>query len=337
MRSKKKVVTIGGGTGSPIIIQALIKAGIDGITAISAAMDSGGRTGAIKMDERGQVISVGDLWRTLLALLPPEEYVKPSTQAFTEMISYTDGRWRNVGYTLYYALLEKYQNNYVEVQALLEQLLGVRFAGSAIPITLRPTTLCFRTASGSIYYGEHELDKHNMSTDMVDTIWCDPLVSAQQEALKAIRQADYLIYCPGSLYGSVLSNFLPEGVSEALKNTRAHKVLITNLVTTRNETHGFNPIDYWDVLSRYSNLSKPIDLMITPELSQIEFEQKYPLIANRYQREHAYFLGWQINELREIRERGVKVIRGKIYHVTERQELRHNEESLANLFSTLLV
>ena len=38
-----KVVTIGGGTGAPIVIKALIEAGVRDITAICAAMDSGGK------------------------------------------------------------------------------------------------------------------------------------------------------------------------------------------------------------------------------------------------------------------------------------------------------
>ena len=47
-----KIVTIGGGTGAPIILRALIKAGFEQIDAISAAMDSGGQTGVIRSDER---------------------------------------------------------------------------------------------------------------------------------------------------------------------------------------------------------------------------------------------------------------------------------------------
>ena len=64
-----KIVTIGGGTGAPIVLRALIKAGFDHIDAISAAMDSGGQTGVIRSDERDQVIAVSDLLRNLVALI----------------------------------------------------------------------------------------------------------------------------------------------------------------------------------------------------------------------------------------------------------------------------
>ena len=47
-----KIVTIGGGTGAPIITQALLLSGFKNLSCIAASMDSGGRTGIIRSDER---------------------------------------------------------------------------------------------------------------------------------------------------------------------------------------------------------------------------------------------------------------------------------------------
>ena len=138
------IVTIGGGSGAPVVIKALIQAGFSNIKAICTAMDTGGRSGLVRTDERDRVISVGDLLRNLMALVPESNHLT-NIQAFRQMIDFTDGRRRNLGYSIYYALLEKFQNNFIQVQDLLEQLLNIKFSGIAIPITLEPTQIHIQT------------------------------------------------------------------------------------------------------------------------------------------------------------------------------------------------
>lgn len=313
-----KVVTIGGGTGSPIIIKALIKAGFKNITAICAAMDSGGKTGIIRSDERDRVIAVSDLLRNLLAMIPNNH------TAFEEMLNFTDGRNRNLGYTIYYSLLEKYNNNFLAVQDHFERLLGIKFQGRAIPISLEPTHIKFRTTSGEVWSGEHELDRQAMSTNMVTKIWVEPQVKATHEALSAIVNADLIIYTPGSLYGSILVNFLPLGVKLALKKSKAKKILITNLTSNRNQTHEFTSQLYLKIFQKYTGLKRPFDILIAPNISRQDFEKRYLKIAKAYAREHSHFLGW-----------------GEGYDVwtvtDEFNRLRHDPIKLAKVFKHIII
>lgn len=312
-----KVVTIGGGTGSPIIIKALIKAGFKNITAICAAMDSGGKTGIIRSDERDRVIAVSDLLRNLLAMIPNNH------MAFEEMLNFTDGRNRNLGYIIYYALLEKYNNNFMAIQDHFERLLGTKFLGQAVPVSLDPTHIKFATVSGEFWSGEHELDRQAMSANNVIKMWIEPRVKATKEALNAIKNADFIIYTPGSLYGSILVNFLPLGVKQALKQSKAKKILITNLTSNRNQTHEFTPLSYLKVFQKYTGLKKPFDVLISPNINRQEFEKKYPQIAKAYAREHSYFLGW---------EEGYD-----IWTVTDEfNRLRHDPIKLAKIFKRII-
>ena len=104
----RKIVTIGGGTGAPVIVQALLQAGYQNISCLCASMDSGGKTGIIRSDERDQVIAISDLLKNLIALISSTNH-KKNIRAFIDLVSFIDGRQRNLGYTIYYALLEKYQ------------------------------------------------------------------------------------------------------------------------------------------------------------------------------------------------------------------------------------
>lgn len=131
-----QVVTIGGGTGGPVVLHALKMAGVKNIQAICAAMDSGGVTGGIRSDERDHVIAISNLLRNLLALIPEEHSNSRNATAFEELVTYKDGRQRNWGYLLYYAMLEKYNGDFRRGQGFFERLLGFRFVGTAIPVTL---------------------------------------------------------------------------------------------------------------------------------------------------------------------------------------------------------
>ena len=330
------IVTIGGGSGAPVVIKALIQAGFSNIKAICTAMDTGGRSGLVRTDERDRVISVGDLLRNLMALVPESNHLT-NIQAFRQMIDFTDGRRRNLGYSIYYALLEKFQNNFIQVQDLLEQLLNIKFSGIAIPITLEPTQIHIQTQSGQQYIGEHQLDYFSMSKDMVTKIWIDPPVTSTPEAISAIKQADYIIYCPGSLYGSIIANFLPQGVAQALVQSSATKIFITNLVSNRNEDHHFKPIDYWQLFKKYTHLDHPFEIIIVPNITQAQFQLQHLQVAKSYAHEHSFFLGWDTEQLKLIQQKGVKTISSHIFFLSpEYQRLRHDPHALANIFKQII-
>jgi len=331
-----KIVTIGGGTGAPSIIKSLILAGFSNIQAISTAMDSGGKTGTIRTDERDRVIAISDLFRNLLALIPPTGINSPQIQAFTDLVNYTDGRNRNLGYTLYYALLEKYQNDFLQTQAHLEQLLNINFLGTAIPVTLESANLGFTTQTGSTHWGEHELDRLSMSTDMVTDFYLDHPIKATKQAQIAIQNANYLIFCPGSFYGSVLANLLPEGIISALNSSKAKKILITNLVSDRNQTHQIDLANYLKLFDQYSHQNNLIDIVICPHLSRRQFEAKYPRSARNYATEHSHFLGWSNSEIKKLKKSDLSFLAADIFTITTRHRLRHDPTKLAHIFETLI-
>jgi len=331
-----KIVTIGGGTGAPIITQALLLAGYKNLSCIAASMDSGGKTGIIRSDERDQVIAISDLLRTLISLISSNNHQK-NIKAFTNLVSFTDGRQRNLGYTIYYALLEMYHDDFIKVQDHLENLLGIKFDGTVIPVTTDSSNICFETKNGTVFHGEHELDKQSMSKNTITDLWLDPDVPATPQAINAIEQADYLIYCPGSLYGSVISNFLPIGIKEALKVSKAQKILVTNLVSNRNQTHHFTPEKYLKVFRHFTDLKKPFDYIISPDITQKAFEKKYSKVAKSYALEHSHFLSWTRKDLKTATQKGIKILTSDIISITPQlSRLRHDPKKLSKVFKSII-
>ena len=328
-----KIVTIGGGSGTTVVNQALLYAGVKNITSVITSMDSGGVTGRMRTDSRGQEIAYSDSLRTLISLLPLQSLNSTKVKNLIQMLRRRNDRGQDLGYTIFSHYFSQ-ETGFGEIQNLLENLTGLKFMGQVLPVTTQSTNLFFKTESGQVFKGEHELDTQRMSADMVAQIWLEPEVTAYIKAVEAIADADFIIYSCGSLYGSVLANLLPKGVQQALRLTKAKTALVTNLASTRNESDNFTPEDFVKIFQKYAKLPDPLDYLIVPGISRTEFEKKYPKVAKRYALEHSHFLGWD-----NFDRTGPEV--DILFHQAvsldpKHLRLRHDPKKLAKVFKKLL-
>lgn len=299
----KRVVTVGGGTGTGVVNESLLRSGVKHIDCIVAVMDSGGITGRMRTDSKGEEIAYSDGLRSLLSLINPKHANRKKVKLLKDFLRRRNKRGQDLGYTIFSHYYDG-KNGFEQVQELLETLTDVKFLGKVIPVTLESTNIVFQTKSGITYHGEHELDDKRMSADEVRKMWLDPPVVANPKALATIKQADYIFFACGSLHGSVLVNLLPSGIKGALAKSRAKKILITNLASTRNATHNYTPLDFIKIFQKYSGLKKPLDGLVVPSQSRQVFETKHPDVAKRYMNEHSHFLGWKKEELKSIEKIG---------------------------------
>lgn len=324
-------MTIGGGTGTPVINEALLRAGVDHISSIVTVMDSGGITGRMRTDSHGQEVAYSDAMRTMLSLIRPDDKESPRYKSL-EKILRSRTETDQLGYSLLSHLFDK-NTGFAETQKTLEVLTGLHFYGEVIPVTTQSTNICFETKSGETFCGEHELDNHRMSKDAVTKIWLDPGVEAFPDAIKTLQSADIIIFAFGSLYGSVISNLLPVGMVEAYKSTRAQRLYITNLASTRNETHEFLPQDFINVFKKYTGLKYPLTHLVIPRISRQQFEDQYPEVAKKYDDEHSHFLGWEQHELPE----DVRIIPHQATAIEPiHKRLRHDAVKLEETFDAFL-
>jgi len=319
MKKKLKVCTIGGGSGIPIVNRALVRAGFEDIHSIVTTFDSGGDSGRMRTDERGNLLAFSDYWRSLMSLWKDGQ----KKHVWEEMLRYRDGRGRNFGNTFFQFMAEK-TGDMSGVDSLFKELTGANLMGEVIPVSIKPADICFETISGKNFKGEHNLDDYRMSDDCVKKIWLEPEVEASDEAIKSIKEADVIIVGPGSIYGSILVNFLPKGVSDAFLKSKAKKILISNLVSVANEGKILNEKVYDDIFVKYIGKNNVFDMKICPDFSKINKKTMCKIIAN-YEYEHS-FLVKSLNNKNDI------VIIDK-----KNMRLRHSVLKLANLFSKLLV
>jgi hypothetical protein len=80
---KKKTVTIGGGSGQPVLLSALRRISDIDITAIVTTMDDGGSTG--RLCQQYDSLPVGDIMKCIIALSDDYDFLK---EIFLKIISY---------------------------------------------------------------------------------------------------------------------------------------------------------------------------------------------------------------------------------------------------------
>lgn len=304
----------------PTINRALVRAGFRHINSIVTTFDSGGDTGRLRTDERGRILAFSDYWRSLLSLWKDED----QKEAWEEMLRYRDGRGRNFGNTFFQFMSEKC-GGLSKVDQYFALLTDAKLCGQVIPVTVSPAEICFSTISGKIFRGEHNLDDLRMSFDKVTKIWLEPSVKANPDATKALINSDLIIICPGSMYGSVLINFLPQGISPAFIKSKAKKVLITNIMSAACENHGFDQDDYAKTFKHYLKPWPGFDLIIMPDMSCLQ-TGLLKKVLKMYRYEHSFPI--------KINHRSTQnTLIADIITIEEKNlRLRHCQEKLAKFF-----
>lgn len=305
----------------PIINQALVKAGFSNINSIVTTFDSGGDSGRIRTDERGSVLAFSDYWRSLMSLWDDGE----QKSYWQEMLKYRDGRGRNFG-NLFFQFMSEKSGNLSKVDSLFSLLTQANLLGQVIPVALNPADVCFETKSGRKFIGEHNLDDQRMSRDMVENVWLSTNILANPEAVQAVDNAKLIIFCPGSLYGSVLTNLLPNGMRDSLEKTRAKKMLVTNLMSVSNETYDFDQDDYVNTFNKFGKIN--FDYILMNDWNNIE-DKLLKKIFESYTFEHSAPIKYS--------SRGKnKAILHDIISIDEvNLRLRHSVDKLSNFFAKM--
>lgn len=239
----KNIVTIGGGTGTFVVLSAL-KSFDFNLSAVVSMCDDGGSTGKLR-DDYG-VLPPGDIRRSLIAL---SSATKSLRKLFDFRFKGGDLDGHNFG-NIFLTALEKTEGTFYQAVTAASEVLNVK--GRVIPVTLNNVRLNAELENGKIISKETNIDipKHNPELK-IKNIFLQPVAKANPDAIKAIKKADLIIIGPGDLYTSVLPNFLVSGVAKAIRFSKARKIFICNLMTKNGETNKFSVIDFLSAVERY--------------------------------------------------------------------------------------
>ncbi|HEU4886466.1 MAG TPA: gluconeogenesis factor YvcK family protein [Thermoanaerobaculia bacterium] len=263
------IVAIGGGTGLSTLLRGL-KRFVDGegpwsvaaLGAIVTVTDEGGSSGVLRK-EFG-MLPPGDIRNCIVALAEEERLL---SQLFSYRFD-TDSalKGHSLGNLLLTAMTDitgSFDNAVLaasEVLAIQGQIYPSTLADVRIRATLEDgAELVGEVAISGSYIGDapRTTVRHARITHLAIE---PPDVEPTDGALAALAAADLIIIGPGSLYTSVLPNLVIRRLAEALRNARALRVYVCNVMTQPNETDGYAAQDHLRAIVEHAGLV--VDVMV---------------------------------------------------------------------------
>jgi uncharacterized cofD-like protein len=334
MMQAKKIVTIGGGTGTFTVLSGLKKYPPDmvDLTAIVTMADSGGSTGRLR-DEFGY-LPVGDVRMALAAL---SDISEGERNVLRELFLYRFDKGEglnghNFGNLFLVALTDILGS---EEKAIEYAGKVLRVPGRVLPVTALRTDLVARYTDGTVVKGESHIDEPEFSFEQekkIEAVYLEPQVAATEKALRAIEQADCVVLGPGDLYTSIVPNLLVSGMQDALVNTSAKLVYVVNLMTKFGQTSGYSMQDHVREIARYAGRVPDVVIMnstVFPEeiLSLYEKEHEFPVVDMNED------IGCEIVRADIVAKEAVKRKSGDML---KRSLIRHDPRKLAEAVMSLL-
>jgi uncharacterized cofD-like protein len=245
-------VVIGGGTGSFMVLSAL-RHYVGDLTAIVNMSDDGGSTGILR-DELG-VLPPGDVRQCLVALSTTPEYMRKLFNYRFEDGALTGHSFGN----LFLSALGKISGSFADGVKLAEQILNV--SGRVIPVTNDDVRLVATLGSERLE-GQALIELHHFQAEDRPRLTLAPFARINEEAARAIVEADLVVVGPGGLYDSILPVLLPSGMAQALLATKATKVYVSNLVSKANGPAGMKVHDYVVEIERHLGAEDIFDYVL---------------------------------------------------------------------------
>ena len=252
-------MAIGGGTGLSTLLRGLcrhvVKPGspssvpgqISDLAAVVTVTDDGGSSGRLRKDFN--MLPPGDLRNCMVALSEEGDLL---ARLFAHRFRAGDGlEGHNFG-NLFVAALTEITGDFGHAIQLSSKILATR--GHIYPVTTANATLIARMEDGSLVRGETNITASRLR---IEELMIDPPDAAPlPETLDAIERADLITVGPGSLYTSLITNLLVQGIPAALSQARGVCVYICNLMTQANESLGLSASEHIERI--YEHTRAPI-------------------------------------------------------------------------------
>lgn len=263
------IVAIGGGTGLSTLLRGL-KRYVDGegpwnvanLGAIVTVTDEGGSSGVLRK-EFG-MLPPGDIRNCIVALAEEEQLLSQLFSYRFETNSALKGH--SLGNILLTAMTD-ITGSFDNAVLAAAEVLNIR--GEIYPSTLADVRLRATLEDGTELVGEVAISGSHIGETPTTSqrhariagIALEPDDAQPTErALDALAAADLIIIGPGSLYTSVLPNLMIKPIAEALRQAKALRVYICNVMTQPNETDDFAAEDHLAAIVDHAGLV--IDVMI---------------------------------------------------------------------------
>ena len=321
-----RVVALGGGTGLSTLLRGLSRhvpapgqhsiapGQISDLAAVVTVTDDGGSSGRLRKDFN--MLPPGDLRNCMVALSEEGDLL---AKLFAHRFSAGEGLEGHSFGNLFVAALTEITGDFGHAVQLASKILATR--GKIYPATTTDATLIARMDDGSYVRGETNItaSKRRIAELMIDPPDAVPV----PETLEAIEQAHLITVGPGSLYTSLITNLLIQGIPAALASATGLRVYVCNLMTQANESLGLTASEHIERI--YEHTRAPIFDYALVNIAPFSSET-----LARYAAENAGPIDADIERIKAL---GVKCIVGDF--ASEESVVRHNSDRVTGALLAL--
>lgn len=317
----KNIVVVGGGTGNHTTLSGL-KYEECTLTAVVAMTDSGGSSGRLR-EELGH-LPPGDVRQCLVALAPDDRLTALMARLFDYRFNAGNGLLGHSFGNLLLTALTEVTGNTATAIAEASRMLDIK--GTVLPVTLTKSTLVARLKDGSEVVGEGNIDQRKENLNIsIDYVYLNPKAYAYPPVLEAIAQADAVVMGPGDIYTSILPNLLVEDVAQAIRDSKAKKICVCNLMTKSGESDGFKTSDFVNLIREYMGTTDLIDHLV---INNAPFPAR---LVERYASYGQYPVEVDLEECRKVAREVVQEP-----HLSAGVYLRHDSRAIARTIIGIL-
>lgn len=198
--------------------------------------------------------------------------------------------------------------------------------GKVLPATLDEMHICVELEDGTtIEEKERIAEITTEKVTKINRVYIKPTNCRTTPGIvEAIKEADAIIIGPGSLYTEVIPNLLIKNVARTIRESKAYKIYISNIMTESGHTDDYSLSEHLQAIAEHAG-AKIVDYCICDNGDIV------PEILRKYNK-----LGASLVDIDKQNIKNIDIIKADVSY-TECEYIRHNPEQIAKQIIEIIV
>ena len=225
---------------------------------------------------------------------------------------------------VYLDSMEKISKDFAEGIQKSNNVLSM--VGKVLPATLDEMRICVELEDGTVIEEKEKIAE--ITTDRVtkiNRVFIKPTNCRTAPGIvEAIKSADAIVIAPGSLYTEVIPNLLIKNVAKTIRESKAYKIYVSNIMTENGHTDDYALSDHIKAITEHAG-ADIIDYCICDNGDIV------PEILRKYNKS-----GASLVDVDKQNIKGTNIIRADV-SCTEGEYIRHNPDLIAKQIIEIIV
>ena len=306
------IVVIGGGSGLNTVLSG-IKNYTKNITAIVTVSDYGKEMSESRRELK--TLPIEDIKESMVALNVHDGEME---KLFNH--NFTWGKLKGLSFAdIYFLAMQEINKDFSDAIVKSNEILNI--VGKVLPVTMDEMHISAELDNGYVVNEKSRIPEIvTEKFTKINRVYITPSnCKAAPGVLEAIRNADSIIIGPGSLYTNVIPNLLVNGVARTIKESKAIKIYISNIMTEQGQTDDYSVADHINAIIEHCGEGL-IDYCI------YDTGEVIPEYIKKYNQEGADLVEQNIED---IKAKGIKFIHKNISMISGGR-IRHDAGLVAS-------